>query len=137
MRIVIKFRAKMNYSKQRETILNTLKENVVHPTAEYLYEVLKKENSNISLATLYRNLNQLAENGIIKKIDGLESSSHYDHNTHEHYHFICDNCKKVYDISADVAPNLVKKAQEETGFTITNSDIVFHGICNNCKNKGE
>ena len=32
----------MNYSKQRETILNTLKENVVHPTAEYLYDILKK-----------------------------------------------------------------------------------------------
>lgn len=122
----------MNYSRQRETILNTLKENVVHPTAEYLYEVLKKENSSISLATLYRNLNQLAENGIIKKIDGLESSSHYDHNTHEHYHFICDKCKKVFDISADVAPDLVKKAQEETGFTIMGSDIVFHGICKDC-----
>lgn len=132
MRIVIIFRQKMNYSKQRETILNTLKENVVHPTAEYLYDVLKRENSSISLATLYRNLNQLAENGIIKKIDGLESSSHYDHNTHEHYHFICDKCKKVYDISADVAPDLVKKAQDETGFTINGSDIVFHGICKDC-----
>lgn len=122
----------MNYSRQREIILNTLKENVVHPTAEYLYDVLKKENPSISLATLYRNLNQLAENGIIKKIDGLESSSHYDHNTHEHYHFICNDCKKVYDISADVAPELVKKAQEETGFTITGYDIVFHGTCKNC-----
>lgn len=132
MRIVIIFKQKMNYSKQRETILNTLKENVVHPTAEYLYDVLKRENSSISLATLYRNLNQLAENGIIKKIDGLESSSHYDHNTHEHYHFICDKCKKVYDISADVAPDLVKKAQDETGFTINGSDIVFHGICKDC-----
>jgi len=134
MRIVIKFWTKMNYSKQREIILNTLKENVVHPTAEYLYDVLRQENSTISLATLYRNLNQLAEHGIIKKIDGLESSSHYDHNTHEHYHFICDNCKKVYDISANVAPDLVKKAQEETGFTITGCDIVFHGICKNCQN---
>ena len=132
MRIIINFKKKMNYSKQRETILNTLKENVVHPTAEYLYDVLKRENSSISLATLYRNLNQLAENGIIKKIDGLESSSHYDHNTHEHYHFICDKCKKVYDISADVAPDLVKKAQDETGFTINGSDIVFHGICKDC-----
>lgn len=124
----------MNYSKQRETILNKLKENVVHPTAEYLYDVLKQENSSISLATLYRNLNQLVENGIIKKIDGLESSSHYDHNTHEHYHFICDDCKKVYDISADVAPDMVKKAQEETGFTINGYDIVFHGICKDCQN---
>ena len=57
----------MNYSRQREVILNTLKSNVVHPTAEYLYSVLKETEPNISLATLYRNLNQLAENGIIKK----------------------------------------------------------------------
>ena len=57
----------MNYSRQREVILETLKENVVHPTAEYLYSILKEKEPNISLATLYRNLNQLAENDIIKK----------------------------------------------------------------------
>ena len=123
----------MNYSKQREKILDTLKNNVVHPTAEYLYEILQKENSKISLATLYRNLNQLAENGIIKKIDGLEPSSHYDHNTHGHYHFICDNCKKVFDVSTEIAPDLVKKTEEDTGFTVTNHDIVLHGICKNCR----
>ena len=123
----------MNYSKQREIILDTLKNNVVHPTAEYIYEILKKEDSKISLATLYRNLNQLAENGIIKKIDGLESSSHYDHNTHAHYHFICDNCKKVYDISSKIAPELVKRAETETNFKIIGHDIVFHGICKDCQ----
>ena len=106
----------MNYSKQRLKILDTLKNNVVHPTAEYLYDILKQENSTISLATLYRNLNQLAENGIIKKIDGLESSSHFDHNTHEHYHFICDKCKKVFDISANVAPDLVEKVTRRNRF---------------------
>ena len=76
----------MNYSRQREIILETLKKNVVHPTAEYLYGILQEKAPNISLATLYRNLNQLAENGIIKKIDGLEAPSHFDHNTHEHFH---------------------------------------------------
>lgn len=58
----------MNYSRQREIILETLKENVVHPTAEYLYGILQEKAPNISLATLYRNLNQLAENGIIKRL---------------------------------------------------------------------
>lgn len=124
----------MNYSKQREIILDTLKNNVVHPTAEYIYEILKKEDSKISLATLYRNLNQLAENGIIKKIDGLESSSHYDHNTQAHYHFICDNCKKVFDVSCGIAPDIVKKIEDETGFIVSSHDIIIHGICKNCKN---
>ena len=127
----------MNYSRQREIILDTLKTNVVHPTAEYIYSILQKENPKISLATLYRNLNQLAEHGIIKKIDGLEQSSHYDHNTHAHYHFICDNCKKVYDISSAIAPELVKRAEAETDFQILGHDIVFHGICKECKNRQE
>ncbi len=125
----------MNYSRQREIILKTLKSNVVHPTAEYLYAVLKESEPNISLATLYRNLNQLADNDIIKKIDGLELSSHYDHNTHEHYHFICDKCKKVFDISADVAPDIVRKTEQKTGFLIKKHDIVFSGLCAECLKK--
>ncbi len=125
----------MNYSKQREIILDTLKENVVHPTAEFLYEKVREKDSKISLATLYRNLNQLAQNKIIKKIDGLETSSHFDHNTHAHYHFICSKCKRVFDIDADVAPNLIINTESKTGFTIQNHDITFSGICADCKNK--
>lgn len=125
----------MNYSRQREVILDTLKSNVVHPTAEYLYAILKEKEPNISLATLYRNLNQLAENGVIKKIDGLETSSHFDHNIHEHYHFICDNCKRVFDVSSEVAPDIIQKAEKETGFIVKKHDIVFNGICKDCLEK--
>ena len=127
----------MNYSKQREKILDTLTYNAVHPTAETLLEILNRENPNIVITTLYRNLNQLAEASMIKKIDGLESSAHFDHNTHEHYHFICNVCKKVFDVSSDVAPDLVKNTRVATGFDIENHDIVFHGICSDCKKRKE
>lgn len=125
----------MNYSKQREIILDTLSKNAIHPTAEALLEFLKRDNSNVGMTTLYRNLNQLADAGLIKKIDGLEPSAHFDHNTFEHYHFICEKCQKVYDIPSSVAPDLVKNTTEATGFDITSHDIVFHGICSECKRK--
>ncbi len=125
----------MNYSKQREIILDTLSKNAIHPTAEALLEFLKRDDSNVGMTTLYRNLNQLADAGLIKKIDGLEPSAHFDHNTFEHYHFICEKCKKVYDIPSSVAPDLVKNTTEATGFDITSHDIVFHGICSECKRK--
>ena len=125
----------MNYSKQREIILDTLSKNAIHPTAEALLEFLKRDDSNVGMTTLYRNLNQLADAGLIKKIDGLEPSAHFDHNTFEHYHFICEKCKKVYDIPSSVAPDLVKNTTEATGFGITSHDIVFHGICSECKRK--
>ncbi len=123
----------MNYSKQRETVLQTLRENVVHPTAEYIYDIMRKTDKSVSLATLYRNLNQLTEAGKIKKIEGLENSAHYDHNIHEHYHFICTECKRVFDIPADVAGDIVKNTEEKTGFVIQSHDVIFHGLCNDCK----
>lgn len=122
----------MNYSKQGEQIYETLLNNVVHPSAEYIYDILRQANSNISLATVYRNLNKMAQIGRIKKINGLEDRAHFDHNTFEHYHFICRKCGRIYDIPCNIAPDIIKKAQEETGFKIESHDIVFNGICREC-----
>ena len=89
----------MNYSRQREIILDTLTRNAVHPTAETLFSIIKKENpdTNLGIATVYRNLKKLADLGIIKRIEGLEEAEHFDHNTHTHYHFMCKNCGKVFE----------------------------------------
>jgi Fur family peroxide stress response transcriptional regulator len=125
----------MNYSRQREVIHDTLARNAVHPTAEQLMSIIKRENpdSNIGIATVYRNLSKLADAGIIRRIEGLEDSEHFDHNTMPHYHFICNECKKVFDIEAEVAGEVLQNTQNKTGFTITDYDIVFKGICCNCK----
>lgn len=128
----------MNYSKQREQIYETLKNNVVHPSAEFIHGILKGENSNISLATVYRNLNKMASLGRIKKIEGLEERAHFDHNTFEHYHFICEKCKKIFDIPKDIAPEIITKTEDATGFKIKSHDVVFQGICLECmKNENE
>ena len=97
-------------------------------------EVIKEENpdSNIGIATVYRNLRKLADAGIIKRIEGLEDAEHFDHNTHTHYHFICNKCKKVFDIDEDIADGIIEKTTQKTGFAITDYDIVFKGICKNC-----
>ena len=125
----------MKYSKQRELVLKTLQQNMVHPTADYVYELLKKELPSLSLATVYRNLNQLAENGMIRKIEGLDGAIHFDHNLEKHYHFICTKCNKVYDVPYDVAPDLADKVSAQTGLIIENYDISFKGICPECHKK--
>lgn len=58
----------MKYSKQREMIFNCIKENPMHLTADAIYEMLKKDNPNLSLGTVYRNLSQLAEHNMIQKV---------------------------------------------------------------------
>lgn len=125
----------MNYSRQREIIFDTLRRHAVHPTAERLYNIIKGEqpDSNIGIATVYRNLRRMANSGNIKKISGLEEAEHFDHNTHTHYHFLCKKCNKVFDIDAKVAPEIIENTQKETGFIIDSYDVVFHGICKDCQ----
>ncbi len=129
----------MNFSRQRRKILETLKNNVVHPSAEYIHKKLQddKIKPKIGLATVYRNLNQLSESGIIKRIHGLDNSVHYDHNTHVHYHFFCKKCRKIFDLPASISPDIVRRAEELSGFKIDTHEIVFHGECNECRMKGE
>lgn len=123
----------MRNSKQREIILETLAENPIHPTAEQLYALVKPKAPAISLATVYRNLNLLADNGMVKKICGLNGTAHFDHHTHEHYHFICQKCNKVYDVPYDIAPHLAEDVLAKTGLIVESCDIALRGICRNCK----
>lgn len=122
----------MKFSRQRELILQTLHDNPVHPTADYIYAKVREQMPNISLGTVYRNLKQLADNGMIKSIDGLDGTTHFDHYTETHYHFICNKCKKIYDIDSSLLPDMTQKISEETGFLIESHDITLRGICSNC-----
>ena len=124
----------MRYSKQRETILKALEANPVHPTADYLYALIKKDNPQLSLGTVYRNLNLLADEGHIKRIKGLDNKEHYDHNTFDHCHIICDCCGKVEDIL--IPPALLKnltQLQDGTDFNIKACEVLLRGTCKECK----
>lgn len=124
-------------TKQRENIKNGLKAFCTHPTAEELYLTLKVDNPNLSLATVYRTLNKLAELGEIKKIEGLSGQIHYDDNNEEHFHIICQRCSKIKDLSPDIAESLKKALKNQKEFEIISYDILVKGICKKCKDKGE
>ena len=125
----------MNYSKLRNLILSTLQEHKHHPTADQIYNIVKEKDPNISLATVYRNLNQLAENGIIQKVDHLDSQAHFDHTLGEHYHFICSECSCIIDIDCNIVSNLNQHLLDEENLLIESTDISFHGLCPKCRNK--
>lgn len=125
----------MRYSQQRENIKKGLETFCIHPTAEELYLELKPANPQLSLATVYRNLNQLAHSGQIKKIEGLSGQVHYDHNIHEHFHIICQNCNKIADLPPELASSLKTILAKEQNFEVLSYDIVVKGLCAQCKAK--
>ena len=121
----------MKYSKQREMIYNELLKNPVHPTAETIYQELKPANPSLSLGTVYRNLGQLAENGIIVKISMPDAGDRYDGNTKPHHHLLCRECGQLDDVACDIA-ELERRTEQRNGCKIEASHLVFVGVCRDC-----
>ena len=112
----------MKYSKQREALLTLLRSTRSHPSADWLYENLRKEFPNISLGTVYRNLAQLAENGDILKISTSANKEHFDGFVHRHF-------------DLDGMDEIKNQAAEKLNADIEDYSLIFYGICENCSSK--
>jgi len=119
---------KERLTNQKRVILEYLKSTKSHPCAKEVYLEVKKKLPQISLGTVYRILNQLKEKGEVKEI--LTEVSHFDGDTSFHSHFICQRCKKIFDVFEKV-PKL-KNKKLKVG-KIKDYQIIFYGICQNCE----
>ena len=119
------------YSRQRELIYEALRQTEQHPTAEMIYQGLKPANPSLSLGTVYRNLNLLADEGAIRRM--AFPVERYDAKTMPHPHFCCDQCGAVYDLHLPYDAELDRQALLASGHDVTGHEVVFHGICTKCK----
>lgn len=119
-------------TQQRKLIYDILSRTDSHPTADWIYERVKRYIPNISLGTVYRNLKVLKDKGLILEIsDGKQSR--YDARVDDHYHFRCDACGNVYDIEHDTIEINPKVDQlRNYGFKVSRFNVEFYGICKNC-----
>lgn len=123
----------IRYSKQREAIKNYLLSSKAHPTAETVYEDMKEIFPNISLGTVYRNLNFLIEHGEALRLDCGDGFIHFDGHTLPHNHFFCRNCKALLDLDMDSIEHINKIANAGFNGTIEGHTVLFHGLCPECK----
>ena len=123
------------YSKQRAALIEILKSTDTHPTADWLYSELRNQFPNVSLATVYRNLRQLSEQGeILALLSGTEPE-HYDGCIKDHYHFMCTKCGAVKDLDIDVLKGLNDEVSQKTGFEVSRHSLMFYGVCGDCLQK--
>lgn len=122
-------------SHKRDSILTLLQSVKSHPTAEWIYLELKEEIPELSLATVYRNLEQLADMGIIQKIEGEDKTTHFDGNADPHFHLSCTGCKRIFDIPHEFIAIPVDGIINEAPFEVTDYIVHFRGICPDCKIK--
>ena len=118
--------AALKYSRQRESIKRYLMMTKDHPTADTVYLHVKEEFPNISLGTVYRNLNLLTDIGEVIKIPTPDGGDRFDGNVMPHNHFFCTSCRRVLDLDLDM-----KNIEEVNKAAAEN----FDGKCGDCIHK--
>ena len=125
----------LKYSRQREAIAQFLHSCTEHPTADVVYENVRKEFPHISLGTVYRNLNLLVERHEAMKITSKGGSDRFDARMVPHYHFICTVCNCVKDVLMPPIPQVEQEAVLYTNDVILKHDINYYGVCAECNEK--
>ena len=118
---------------QCNLVFKAVNELHCHATADEIYDAILAEYPNISKGTVYRNLNQLSQMGKIRKIEIPGGADCFDHQCHDHYHVRCEKCCRVFDVDMEYFTGLEKSIKDPHGFLFTGHDILFRGICPECR----
>lgn len=120
-------------TRQRQVVLEELKKLSSHPTAAELYEITRVRMPKISLGTVYRNLELLAQNGVIQKLEIGGAEVRFDGNPERHYHVRCIHCGRVDDVH-DLPEDFVQgEVQSLAGYDIVGFRLNFLGVCPDCQ----
>ncbi len=122
---------------QKQLVLNSVKKLMNHPTADEVYCNIVDSYPGISKATVYRNLNHLADEGFLLKISVPGAADKYDASLHSHYHAICRYCSTFIDLPVDnpVKVDLMGPVMKEN--KVSDFIILFNGVCGSCRAAGK
>lgn len=126
----------MRLTTQRQIILEELGKVTSHPTANEVYDMVRKRLPRIGLGTVYRNLELMAESGVILKLEVGGTQKRFDATVEPHYHIRCAGCGKVDDVDISVQEHVNAAAQEASDYEVLGHHIEFTGVCSSCLEKG-
>lgn len=129
--------AQMRLTPQRQIILEELSKVTSHPTANEVYDMVRKRLPRIGLGTVYRNLELMAEHGLIMKLEVGGTQKRFDATTELHYHIRCSGCGKVDDIELEVQARINQLAAAATDYQVLGHHIEFSGLCRQCRQPRE
>ncbi len=123
-------------TKQRQLVLDAVRERYDHPTADDIYLAVREKDSRISRGTVYRNLSLLSDEDEIAHVR-VPGADRYDLRTDLHYHMICVKCSKVIDVPIPYNSEIENKVSSETGYTVKRHRLIFEGICPECQKNSD
>ena len=128
---------RQNFSRKREAILQTVRGTTEHPSAEWVYHQLKAAYPDLSLGTVYRNLSQFKNDGVIISLGTVNGQERFDGATHPHSHFVCERCGRVLDVESTFSSEACSLISQRYGVLAERCDVIYRGICASCKNENE
>ena len=124
--------------RKRNAILSCVQDTHCHPSAETVHAMLQKEHPDISLATVYRNLDLFKRLGLITSVGTVKGVERFDENTDPHVHFVCNGCDAVLDLpEMQVPKELCHQAELGSSGHVTNCQLIFTGTCQTCTNNNQ
>ena len=124
-------------TRQLEAVFQALQGDPTHPFADEIYRRVRKKLPRISLATVYRNLQRLAEDGKIHTVLLGERVARYDPETSDHDHFICESCGRVIDLFLERDRQVDLTPLVSDGYIVTTHNLTVYGFCQVCAGQGE
>jgi len=128
---------KFRITRQRQVILEELRKVTTHPTADEVCQLVRRRLPRISLGTVYRNLEMLADCGLVQKLELAGAQRRFDGNVENHYHVRCNGCTRVEDLPVKPLPISESELRGITNFEITGHRVEFFGWCPDCKKENE
>lgn len=119
-------------TRQRQLVLEELRRRKDHPTAEEVHAEVRRHMPSISLGTVYRNLEFLADRGEIRRIVCSGKAMRFDGNVEEHHHLFCLGCGRLEDLECGFEIPPMPLEGEKSGFSILWARVVFEGFCGKC-----
>jgi Fur family ferric uptake transcriptional regulator len=124
-------------TRQREVILEELRKVNTHPSADEVYEMVRKRLPRISLGTVYRNLEILSESGDIQKLEPGCSLKRFDGNPDDHSHVRCIRCNRIADVAITPGLKVDLEQIKASDFEIIGHRLEFLGVCPQCSDKSK
>ena len=126
--------SKVRTTNQRQVIFEYVKDtSLSHPTAEIIFQAVRKKLPRISFGTVYRNLLVLESQGLIIPLYYAKDHVRYDAIMDNHYHYVCEHCDKVENISQEELLELNQQVAKRHKLNINYHRIYFYGLCEDCK----
>jgi Fur family peroxide stress response transcriptional regulator len=117
---------------QRLAVYQALYYTKKHPSAEAVYQLVRKRFPMISLGTVYKALERFHDVGLIQKVSPLTEVARYDATTSPHVHMVCLECQSIQDV-AEPMTELRLALSERNGFKVMRQQVLFQGYCAQCR----